>query len=109
MVKSFCFTRCGVTANMPALGAGDSGFESLHLDKLCINISTRWTYGDYGVTVNTRVCGSRNSGSIPDSPPQTKKSQKALFCYFVNVYPRPGFVLIIIFPSGPNFFLIFKM
>ena len=25
-------SRCGVTANMPALGAGDSGFESLHLD-----------------------------------------------------------------------------
>ena len=27
-------SECGVTANMPALGAGDSGFESLHSDRL---------------------------------------------------------------------------
>lgn len=77
MVESFYFSsdwkvsRCGVTANMPALGAGDSGFESLHLD------TAFWArYGDYGVTVNTRVCGSRNSGSIPDSHPTIQEPRK---------------------------------
>ena len=28
-------------------------------------------YGDYGVTVNTGVCGTLNSGSIPDSRPRS--------------------------------------
>ncbi len=32
---------CGVTANMPALGAGDSGFESLHPDKKLILLRIR--------------------------------------------------------------------
>ena len=27
-------SECGVTANMPALGAGDSGFESRHSDQI---------------------------------------------------------------------------
>ena len=30
-------SRCGVTANMPVLGTGDSGFESRHLDNLTYN------------------------------------------------------------------------
>ena len=30
-------SECGVTANMSALGADDSGFESLHSDKLNSN------------------------------------------------------------------------
>ena len=29
-------------------------------------------YGDYGVTVNTEVCGTSNSGSIPDSRPDSR-------------------------------------
>lgn len=31
--------------------------------------SEAYKYGDYGVTVNTRVCGTRNEGSIPSSRP----------------------------------------
>lgn len=27
-------------------------------------------YGDYGVTVNTEVCGTFDLGSIPSSPPK---------------------------------------
>ncbi len=30
---SFVLSGCGVTANMPVLGTGDSGFESRHPDK----------------------------------------------------------------------------
>ena len=75
MLQSRVLSRCGVTANMPALGAGDSGFESLHLD------TAFWRYGDYGVTVNTRVCGSRNSGSIPDSPPK-RNNKTMIFSWF---------------------------
>ena len=33
-------SECGVTANMPALGAGDSGFESLHSDKILVYTDT---------------------------------------------------------------------
>ncbi len=32
MQKQLKISECGVTANIPALGAGDSGFESLHSD-----------------------------------------------------------------------------
>lgn len=35
-IVKFVISGCGVTANMPALGAGDSGFESLHPDKFGI-------------------------------------------------------------------------
>jgi hypothetical protein len=35
-------------------------------------------YGDYGVTVNTEVCGTFNLGSIPSSPPE-KKTLAGLF------------------------------
>ncbi len=31
--KIYSHPRCGVTANIPVLGTGDSGFESRHLDK----------------------------------------------------------------------------
>ncbi len=34
-------------------------------------------HGDYGVTVNTEVCGTFDSGSIPDSPPIIKASERA--------------------------------
>lgn len=34
-------------------------------------------HGDYGVTVNTGVCGAPNSGSIPDSRPWNKTAR---FC-----------------------------
>jgi hypothetical protein len=33
-------TGCGVTANMPALGAVDSGFESRHPDKRQIYLAS---------------------------------------------------------------------
>ena len=32
---------CGVTANIPVLGTGDSGFESRHPDKVFENNLTR--------------------------------------------------------------------
>lgn len=39
-------------------------------------------YGDYGVTVNTEVCGAFDSGSIPDSRPkkETQKLPSGSFC-----------------------------
>ena len=37
-------------------------------------------HGAYGVTVNTRVCGALDSGSIPDRHPKKNKlSQESLF------------------------------
>lgn len=39
-------TECGVTANMPRLGRGDSGFESRHSDKI------------YGVSIFNWCCDS---------------------------------------------------
>lgn len=36
-------------------------------------------YGDYGIMVITRVCGTCNSGSIPDSHPNFKTPKKTLF------------------------------
>ncbi len=34
-----------------------------------LKISTISVHGDYGVTVNIEVCGTFDSGSIPDSRP----------------------------------------
>ncbi len=36
------------------------------------------SYGDYGVTVNTEVCGTFNLGSIPSSPPE-KRPERVFF------------------------------
>lgn len=37
---------------------------------LCYANSVYTIHGDYGVMVNTRVCGALDSGSIPDSRPK---------------------------------------
>ena len=46
-----------------------SFFSGQLLKKLVLSCHTYCVYGDYGVTVNTAVCGSADSGSIPDSRP----------------------------------------
>ncbi len=38
--------------------------------------------GGYGVTVNTRVCGALDSGSIPDSRPKIIKDAQRLQILF---------------------------
>ena len=35
----------------------------------------RSIHGDYGVTVNTEVCGTFDSGSIPDSRPKIRLAE----------------------------------
>ncbi len=43
------------------------------------------TYGGYGVTVNTEVCGAFDSGSIPDSRPRKRVPSGT---FFVGGYSR---------------------
>jgi len=44
-------------------------------------------YGGYGVMVNTEVCGTFDSGSIPDSHPTiTSKTCSVLRLYFWSEY-----------------------